>query len=158
MEVSRVAGQMLRPIVLYSFLLARPSLCPIYGPNLQCGLRSCLWATVAIAYCQIVPNICSLAQISECGSDQVVDSIGSVCDDISDSDCSDSESCASGQQQPTSIDVSVVDPVDDRKSPTGQRIAKDTGCCLYSAITALVVMVVSCQTELDNSLSIYIYF
>ena len=108
--------------------------------------------SICTKYC-----FCSLAQISECGSDQVVDSIGSVSDDISDSDCSDSESCASGQQQPTSIDVSVVDPVDDRKSPTGQRIAKDTGCCLYSAITALVVMVVSCQTELDYSLSIYIF-
>lgn len=29
------------------------------------------------------------------------------------------------------------------KSPVGERIAKDTGCCLYSGISALVVMVVS---------------
>lgn len=31
----------------------------------------------------------------------------------------------------------------EEKPPAGGRIAKDTGCCLYSAITALFVMVVS---------------
>jgi hypothetical protein len=41
--------------------------------------------------------------------------------------------------------VSPVDDVEEveEKSPAGDRIAKDTGCCLYSAITAIFVMVVS---------------
>lgn len=33
--------------------------------------------------------------------------------------------------------------IEEEKSPAGGRIAKDTGCCLYSAITAIFVMVVS---------------
>jgi hypothetical protein len=48
-------------------------------------------------------------------------------------------------------------------SPTGEKIAKDTGCCLYSAISVVVVMLVgyfpyySCVnlllTRLDERLS-----
>lgn len=95
----------------------------------------------------------------------IVDSLDSITTTNSDeddgsSDCSSSDigsSYISDQdEEPISIVTNIrpsplFHPEDEEeeeaeieeKSPAGGRIAKDTGCCLYSAITAIFVMVVS---------------
>ena len=87
----------------------------------------------------------------------VVDSLDSITTTNSDeeegsSDCnSDIGSSYLSDEEPVSIvtNITSVNSPDeeeeqvDEKSPTANRIAKDTGCCLYSAITAIFVMVVS---------------
>lgn len=95
-------------------------------------------------------------QISECGSDQVVpidsssDTNSVVDSQIDSSDCeSDEVDCASDHHSASGDSCSV--DLDETKTPAGERIAKDTGCCLYSAITALVIMLVSC-----NELNLFI--
>lgn len=89
-------------------------------------------------------------QISECGSDQVVpidsssDTNSVVDSQIDSSDCESDEVDSASDHHSASGDSCSVD-LDETKTPAGERIAKDTGCCLYSAITALVIMLVSCN-------------
>ena len=40
-----------------------------------------------------------------------------------------------------------------QRSPTGEKIAKDTGCCLYSAISVVVVMLVGYFPSLQVNLA-----
>ncbi|KAI9553424.1 hypothetical protein GHT06_021330 [Daphnia sinensis] len=95
----------------------------------------------------------SPTQIGRCGvNEPMVDSIDSLTSITTEEDeTSEAESSYVSdpeEEGPVSIvtnlrpSPSLEAPQAEEKHPAGGRIAKDTGCCLYSAITALFVMVV----------------